>query len=144
MATRNRKSTNLFTRLLSKYKVNESTDCWEWQCGKNNIGYGMIRDDKKMRTAHRVSYELHNNTIIPVDMCVCHTCDNPTCINPDHLWLGTRHQNMADMRQKGRGNRITRAGTKSPRTVCPHCNKDVATNILVRWHGDKCKHKIQE
>ena len=92
----------LIERLLDKIIINEVTDCWEFQGGKNNIGYGMIRDEKRMRTAHRVSYEEHNNIKIPAGMCVCHTCDNPVCVNPAHLWLGTHKQNTKDMLSKGR------------------------------------------
>ena len=74
----------LLNKLLNKIVVNPVTDCWEWQAGTNNIGYGMIRDGSKMRTAHRVSYEEHNNVQIPIGKCVLHTCDNTKCVNPDH------------------------------------------------------------
>lgn len=129
-------------KLLDKIKIDETTDCWEWQGGKNNIGYGLIRDNDKMRTTHRVSYEKHNNVKIPTGMCVCHKCDNTLCVNPAHLWLGTRKQNTDDMVSKGRqrywGGK-TRLGCKQPTTVCEHCNRSIANNLFTRWHGDNCK-----
>lgn len=89
------KNKNLLERLLTKLVVDDVTDCWLWQGGKNNIGYGLIRDDKKMRTTHRVSYEEHNNCVINSGISVFHTCNNYNCCNPDHLRLGTR-QDIAD------------------------------------------------
>lgn len=136
----------LLERLLNKIVINQHTDCWEWQGGTNNIGYGMIRDEKKMRTTHRVSYEEHNNTKIPRFMCVCHTCDNPKCVNPKHLWLGTMMDNVKDMFNKGRakafgGKGGGMTGKKMPTTLCIHCNRDIPNHIFGRCHGDKCKHK---
>lgn len=134
-------------RLHQLYTINETTACWEWKGGTNNIGYGFIRDGKRMRTAHRVSYEIHNNTTIPKYMCVCHTCDNTLCVNPAHLWLGTRKQNYDDMVKKGRDKlwgRKTRKGCKHVRKLCPHCNREIAVNTYARYHGDKCKHKPKE
>jgi hypothetical protein len=136
---------NLLTRLLDKIEVDSNTDCWLWLGGKNNIGYGMIRDEKKMRTTHRVSYEEHTNTKIPAGMCVCHTCDNPLCVNPAHLWLGSRKDNTDDMISKGRqvfwgGGMV---GRKQPRTNCPHCLRSISNNMYSRWHGDNCRSKSQ-
>lgn len=143
---RQKSGLSLLDRLLNKVEVNDITDCWEYQGGKNNIGYGMIRDDDKMRTAHRVSYEEHNQKKIPKYMCVCHTCDNPICVNPAHLWLGTMQDNIDDMIRKGRAKTfggITGGmkGKKQPRTICPHCKRDIANNLFNRFHGDNCKQK---
>lgn len=139
---------SLLQRLLEKVIVDKKTDCWEYQGGKNNIGYGMIRDELKMRTTHRVSYEEHKGPI-PKGMCVCHTCDNPICCNPDHLWLGTRKQNTQDMIDKGRNNyfggnpsRNGMQGKKMPTTFCVHCKKDMPNTAYARRHGDKCRSKI--
>ena len=132
-------------RFENLYQHNYDNGCWEWIGGKNNIGYGMFRDGDKMRTAHRVSYELFNNTKIPKYMCVCHTCDNPLCINPNHLWLGTRQDNYKDMVNKGRNNNWARGqarlGKKAPTTQCPHCNRHIGNHLYSRHHGDNCKLK---
>ena len=93
-------------RLYSKIKVNEYTGCWEWQ-GTLRNGYGRMivgsRTDgtRRSESAHRVSYML-NYGGIPDGMDVCHKCDNPCCINPEHLFVGTRKDNIADREAKGR------------------------------------------
>ena len=139
---------SMIDRLTDKILINQNTDCWEWTAGVNNLGYGMIRDGKRMRSAHRVSYEEHVGKI-PPGMCVCHTCDNPKCINPKHLWLGTRKQNTQDMIDKKRhrifgwvpGGPGVRTGKKQPRKLCIHCNQQIPANTYARFHDDKCKMK---
>jgi len=138
---------SLLDRLLNKIEIDSVTDCWVWQAGTNNIGYGMIRDGKKMRTAHRVSYEEHNQTKIPNHLVVMHSCDNPCCVNPQHLSLGTRRDNTLDMLKKGRGNPFggtSMLGRTHPKTTCPHCSRDIANNVYGRHHGDNCKLKQLE
>ena len=127
-------------RFNTKYLINEQTDCWEWTAATNNIGYGMFRVRQGlMRTAHRVSYELFKGPI-PFGMVVCHKCDNPKCVNPDHLWAGTMLDNIRDMDNKGR--RVTRPiGFKTPLKACKHCGEVRPANIIGRIHDDKCKHK---
>jgi len=139
---------SILDRLLNKIIIDEVTDCWNFTGGKNNIGYGMIRDNKRMRTAHRVSYEEHKGPI-PHGLCVMHSCDNTLCCNPNHLSLGTHKQNSDDMISKGRakpfgsylGSGDGMRGKKMPRTLCTHCQKLVPNNGYVRFHGEKCKSK---
>lgn len=80
--------------------------CWEWT-GATTYGYGKFKADNGARTlAHRFSYALYVGPI-PQGMFVCHHCDNPPCVRPDHLWLGTALDNTRDMFAKGRARPAT-------------------------------------
>lgn len=85
--------------------------CWDWSGYKQPEGYGTFPHAKTWY-AHRVSWELHNGPI-PDGMHVLHTCDNPPCSNPAHLFLGTVADNMADRKAKGRN----RGDPNAPRTA---------------------------
>lgn len=83
-------------------KVIKADNCWKWIGSKYPNGYGYIYYNKNHIGSHRVSWEIHNG-IIPDKMCVLHKCDNPNCINPKHLFLGTMSDNTKDMVSKHRG-----------------------------------------
>jgi hypothetical protein len=87
-------------RFTAKYKINPETGCWEWLAGRFNKDYGCFAFDGKMVKAHRFSYLLHNSD--PTGGFVCHHCDNPTCVNPDHLYLGDFQSNSDDRLNRGR------------------------------------------
>lgn len=75
--------------------------CWEWTKGCTEDGYGQFKIEGVSYKAHRFSYELRFGPI-PKDMQVCHSCDNPSCVNPDHLFLGTAKDNIKDCVNKKR------------------------------------------
>ena len=72
--------------------------CWEWQGAKLPTGYGKF----SKTYAHRYSYKIHKGEL-PFGLHVCHSCDNPSCVNPNHLWIGTVADKMRDRDKKGRG-----------------------------------------
>lgn len=83
-------------------KVDPTGDCWLWTAYTKPDGYGQFTVRKgKFYNAHAVSYALTAGPV-PPGMVVCHRCDNPPCVNPDHLFLGTHRDNMHDMSAKGR------------------------------------------
>lgn len=106
----------LYERFEEKYMPEPMSGCWLWTAFCNPAGYGMIKGNGKkspVYLAHRFSYEHHVGPIAG-DLCVLHKCDTPACVNPDHLFLGTRQDNNADMLKKGR--RATFEGLKNGRT----------------------------
>lgn len=90
-------------------KVSKTDSCWLWMGAKIQDGYGSFGFGEKVVSAHRVSWELHNGPI-PNGLCVLHKCDVRNCVNPDHLFLGTRDDNMADRNRKGRQARGEKSG----------------------------------
>lgn len=82
-------------------KVDRSGECWIWTAGKASFGYGSFWDGSRHVRSHRFAFERENGPIAE-GLCVLHRCDQPACVRPDHLFLGTRDDNMADMVNKGR------------------------------------------
>lgn len=82
-------------------KVNKTGTCWLWTGCVNKNGYGVIKINRKYVRSHRISWELCNG-LIPKDLCVLHKCDVRHCVNPKHLFLGSRDENNKDRANKNR------------------------------------------
>jgi hypothetical protein len=114
----------LAERFHEKYVMEPNTGCWLWIVSTRLRGlpYGEIRVGKRMASAHRVSWELHNGSI-PNEMWVLHKCDVPQCVNPAHLFLGTRTDNARDMVKKGRSH-------SQKKTHCPKGHAYTEDNLM--------------
>lgn len=119
-------------RFNEKLKYDEDTGCHIWVASKDRDGYGWFRLNKVMRYAHRVAWEWTFGEI-PVDTLVLHKCDTPSCVNPDHLFLGTHQDNMDDMANKGRRN-----GGRSKENICKR-GHDITPGHGGRWPSGNCR-----
>lgn len=125
-------------------KVNKSGECWIWTASKRNKGYGAfvypsLDGDIIQGRAHRFSWEIHFGPI-PEGLCVLHKCDIPACVNPEHLFLGTKADNNRDLYEKGHH----RCGTsKTPVELCKypkgekHWNYHIDSGILIALKEDR-------
>lgn len=98
-------------RFEDKYIPEPNSGCWLWLDHIGKARYGFISWKGKKHKAHRMSYQIYIGPI-PPGMLICHKCDNPSCVNPDHLFLGTQTDNMRDMVRKGRANK--KKGSANP------------------------------
>lgn len=105
------KGYSTFVELLSKTITNE-TGCFEWQNAKSPHGYGVARYNGRNFLTHRLSLALYTQTPVVSDLDALHSCDNPPCINPEHLRWGNAAENARDMVMRGRQNHPDRRGSK--------------------------------
>ena len=119
-------------------KISFLGGCWHWTASKDGKGYGRLGGSKLGSRAHRISFQIFRGPI-PPGMFVCHTCDNPSCVRPSHLFLGTNHDNVEDMKAKGRS--PINVGSRNPR--CKITDSDVIAirssiekgTVLARLYG---------
>ncbi len=124
-------------------RVVKTDTCWLWT-GYKQKGYGRMSKDYPYTGAlgvltHRVSWELANGPI-PEGLCVLHKCDNPSCVNPDHLFLGTRIDNSNDKVSKGRhvrGEKIARSKLTEPDVLAIRASKERAVVLAARYGIDR-------
>jgi hypothetical protein len=98
-------------------KAQKVGECWEWTGSRQSNGYGVLYPNGKKQpreVAHRVAYKMEVGPI-PEGHVVCHRCDNPPCVRPSHLFVGTQKDNIQDCKAKGRMNPYKRHGEKNPR-----------------------------
>ncbi len=124
-------------RFLSLIDRTGPNGCWLWRGRFFRSGYGVFYQAGKYRKTNRVAWEIFVGPI-PAGLHVLHHCDNPSCVNPAHLWLGTHSDNMADKVAKGRqarcGNRTMRA-----RTHCPQGHPYQGDNLIVYRNMRYCR-----
>lgn len=142
---------------LEKVSMRPSSEggCWIWTGYKNRKGYGRIKFNGSMFYAHRISYTLFV-AAVPSNRLCCHTCDNPSCVNPKHLFLGTWADNTHDMVAKGRHHEqkkthcangheytedniywSTRVSRKNPQRKCKICTRAVMNRHNARKRAEK-------
>lgn len=128
-------------RFLAKFERGPEDSCWEWNANKNGIGYGMIWSAEAGRKvlSHRYSFE-HFTGTSPEGAVVQHKCDNPGCVNPKHLELGTMKTNYDDMVNKGRRRIVCNPSNKPPTHYGSECrsaklNEETAKSARIRMEN---------
>ena len=116
-------------------KVNKTDYCWLWTACKDKDGYGSFWYKGDMRPAHRIVYEFTYGGVSQGKL-ICHHCDNPSCVNPTHLFLGSHKDNAQDMLYKGRN-----SNQNKNKTHCIHGHELAGYNLMTvnRGTGRRCR-----
>ena len=133
------KDEKLLKRFWKKVDKKGPNDCWEWTAAKLQDGYGKIRISEKMIRSHRFSYELHKGKI-PEGLYVLHSCHNPSCVNPNHLRLGTHQDNMDDKINAGRD--VNLKGEKHGKSLLAETEANAVIEMLKRFPPTRKRNKL--
>lgn len=135
-------------RFRTWYILAGPDECWLWFGSKDPDGYGNFKIDGKQTRANRISYLIHKGDFDPA-LYVLHTCDNPPCVNPNHLFLGTKQDNTEDMKSKGRhAGRPTPACKGEIMKILP--TTVMGDSAIAEWFGvspgfvKKCRAELYE
>lgn len=122
------------TRFSAKYIPEPNSGCWLWYGAVSGSGYGNFRLNGGTAKAHRVSWELHKGSL-PAGLHVLHRCDTPTCVNPDHLFLGNHSTNMRDRACKKRNptQRLTTSDAQAIRAK--YQSRSISQKMLAESYG---------
>lgn len=126
------------SRFWDKVDRSNPNGCWPWIGARNAKGYGRFWCFGRQVTASRIAWLIANGTEMPADRLACHTCDNPCCCNPDHIWPGTALDNHRDSLSKGRQKRVG----VGPIPMPAHCRKGhelTPDNVISVPRGWRCK-----
>lgn len=129
-------------RLLSSRTIDPNTGCWSWTLGKQYTGYGVTWVDKKIYRVHRLSAHLFLDFPLDSKLSVLHRCDNTSCFNPEHLFIGTQEDNIHDSMKKGRyvGFKNGVSKINSEKTECLNGHPFDSVNTYVYKDGSRhCK-----
>jgi hypothetical protein len=118
-------------------KVDKTDSCWIWTANKDKNGYGRFKFERYPHPAHRFSYKLFKGEI-PKGMLICHSCDNPSCVNPEHLWLGSCSDNTRDMVSKNRHGKHMKS-----RTCCKNGHEYAVVGTFI-YNGKRPKRECRE
>lgn len=102
-------------RFWGKVQIKGNDECWPWTAGKYPKGYGKFKRNGSAQVASRVAWELHNNALLG-DRFACHTCHNPSCCNPNHIYAGDAQTNAADAKRAKRNHIESSPGEANPRS----------------------------
>lgn len=131
MAKRGRKPVPIEDRFFKHVQKGSEDECWLWLGSKNEGGYGRVMINGKKKGTHRVVWELTFKAVIPAGYFACHHCDNPPCVNPKHIFIGTNKDNMLDAMKKGR----LKIQPRKP--FCKYGHPTTIENTKFRNRGDK-------
>lgn len=124
-------------KFLCKFNIGADNECWMWHSTKQPNGYGVfglgVGANQYSEKAHRYSYKKYIGDI-PKGMYVCHSCDEPSCVNPEHLFIGSSFDNTQDMFRKGRANKCS--GEKHPMAKLTKRQVQEIRSCCIKYHKE--------